>query len=64
MYQYANNMMNHSLGKTVNEEFTERFTNAFFDDSITHIMEASDIRGDYVNNSLMRLSITGSKGSI
>ena len=53
MYQYTNNMLGHSIGKSALEEFHEKLSNSFFNDSIDHIMEAANIKGDKVNNSLM-----------
>jgi hypothetical protein len=53
MYQYANNMLGHTLGKTAIEEFYEKLSNTFFNDSLHHIMEAGNIKGDTINNSLL-----------
>ncbi len=53
MYQYANNMLGHTLGKTAIEEFYEKLSNTFFNDSLHHIMEAGNIQGDKINNSLL-----------
>jgi hypothetical protein len=64
MQQYNNNMYGTQLDKTAYEEFQDKLRDCFMNDGFEHIMDLSKIKGNKIENNLMKLAITGSKGSI